>query len=75
MVFCYQFIWDLGKRRFVYMKILITPRSFASFSDKPLKMLTEKGYEIKRNNISRPYKKRGNAKSCKRYRWDYHWNR
>lgn len=39
------------------MKILITPRSFASFSDKPLKMLTERGYEIKRNNIGRPYKK------------------
>ncbi|OGD14084.1 hydroxyacid dehydrogenase [Candidatus Atribacteria bacterium RBG_19FT_COMBO_35_14] len=39
------------------MKILITPRSFASFSDKPLKMLTERGYEIKRNNTGRPYKK------------------
>jgi len=39
------------------MKILITPRSFASFSDKPLKMFTERGYEIKRNNIGRPYKK------------------
>ena len=39
------------------MKILITPRSFASFSDKPLKMLTERGYEIKRNNTGRPYRK------------------
>jgi len=39
------------------MKILITPRSFASFSDKPLKMLTERGYKIKRNNTGRPYKK------------------
>ena len=39
------------------MKILITPRSFASFSDKPLKMFTERGYEIKRNNTGRPYKK------------------
>jgi D-3-phosphoglycerate dehydrogenase len=57
MIFCYQFVWDLEKRRFVYMKILITPRSFASFSDKPLKMLTEKDYKIKRNNTGRPYKK------------------
>jgi D-3-phosphoglycerate dehydrogenase len=39
------------------MKILITPRSFASISDKPIKMLTEKGYEIQRNNTGRPYKK------------------
>ena len=39
------------------MKILITPRSFASFSDKPLKMLTERDYKIKRNNTGRPYKK------------------
>lgn len=39
------------------MTILITPRSFASFSDKPLKMLTERDYEIKRNNTGRPYKK------------------
>jgi len=39
------------------MKILITPRSFASFSDKPIKMLTEKGYEIQRNNTGKPYKK------------------
>jgi len=39
------------------MKILITPRSFASFSDKPLKMLIERGYEIKRNITGRPYKK------------------
>ncbi|MHC2995025.1 MAG: phosphoglycerate dehydrogenase [Candidatus Atribacteria bacterium] len=39
------------------MKILITPRSFASFSDKPLKMLTERGYKIKRNITGRPYKK------------------
>jgi len=57
MIFCYQFIWDLEKGRFVYMKILITPRSFASFSDKPLKMLTERDYKIKRNNTGRPYKK------------------
>ena len=39
------------------MKILITPRSFASTSDKPMKMLTEKGYEIQLNDIGRPYKK------------------
>ena len=39
------------------MKILITPRSFASFSDEPLKMLTERNYKIKRNNTGRPYKK------------------
>lgn len=39
------------------MKILITPRSFASISDKPIKMLTEKGYEIQRNNTGRPYEK------------------
>jgi len=39
------------------MKILITPRSFASTSDKPMKMLTEKGYEIQMNDIGRPYKK------------------
>lgn len=39
------------------MKILITPRSFASVSDKPMKMLTEKGYEIQLNDIGRPYKK------------------
>jgi len=39
------------------VKILITPRSFASFSDKPLKILTERGYEIKRNNTGRPYRK------------------
>jgi len=39
------------------MKILITPRSFASFSDKPLKMLTERDFKIKRNNTGRPYKK------------------
>ncbi len=39
------------------MKILITPRSFASFSDKPLKMLTGRDYKIKRNNTGRPYKK------------------
>jgi len=39
------------------MKILITPRSFASISDKSIKMLTEKGYEVQRNNTGRPYKK------------------
>lgn len=39
------------------MKILVTPRSFASASDKPMKMLTEKGYEIQINNTGRPYKK------------------
>jgi len=39
------------------MKILITPRSFASISDKPIKMLTARGYEIQRNNTDRPYKK------------------
>jgi D-3-phosphoglycerate dehydrogenase len=39
------------------MKILITPRSFASISDKPIKMLTERGYEIQRNNTDRPYQK------------------
>jgi D-3-phosphoglycerate dehydrogenase len=39
------------------MKILITPRSFASISDKAIKMLTERGYEIQRNNTDRPYQK------------------
>ena len=39
------------------MKILITPRSFASISDKPIKMLTEKSYEIQRNNTGKPYEK------------------
>jgi len=39
------------------MNILITPRSFASFSDKPFKMLTERDYKIKRNNTGRPYKR------------------
>ncbi len=39
------------------MKILITPRSFASFSDKSLKMLSERNYKIKRNITGRPYKK------------------
>jgi D-3-phosphoglycerate dehydrogenase len=39
------------------MKILITPRSFASSSDKAIKMLTARGYEIKRNNTDQPYKK------------------
>jgi len=37
------------------MKILITPRSFASTSDKPNNLLTEKGYEIIRNNTGRPF--------------------
>jgi D-3-phosphoglycerate dehydrogenase len=39
------------------MKILITPRSFASSSDKAIKMLMARGYEIQRNNTDRPYKK------------------
>jgi D-3-phosphoglycerate dehydrogenase len=39
------------------MKILITPRSFASSSDKAIQMLTARGYEIQRNNTDRPYKK------------------
>lgn len=39
------------------MKILITPRSFASSSDKAIKMLTARGYEIQRNNTDQPYKK------------------
>jgi D-3-phosphoglycerate dehydrogenase len=39
------------------MKILITPRSFASSSDKAIKMLMERGYEIQRNNTDRPYQK------------------
>lgn len=39
------------------MKILITPRSFASISDKAIKMLTARGYEIQRNNTDRPYQK------------------
>jgi len=39
------------------MKILVTPRSFASASDKPMKMLTEKGYVIQLNDSGRPYKK------------------
>lgn len=36
------------------MKILITPRSFASISKKPMEMLEEKGYEIKKNETGRP---------------------
>jgi D-3-phosphoglycerate dehydrogenase len=39
------------------MKILITPRSFASSSDKAIKMLTARGYEIQRNNTDQPYQK------------------
>jgi len=39
------------------MKILVTPRSFVSASDKPMEMLTEKGYEIQLNDTGRPYKK------------------
>jgi len=39
------------------MKILVTPRSFVSASDKPMKLLTEKGYEIQSNDTGRPYKK------------------
>jgi len=36
------------------MKILITPRSFASISKKPMEMLEEKGYEIKKNESGKP---------------------
>lgn len=39
------------------MKILVTPRSFRSSSQKPVKMLYEKGYELMFNNIGRPYEK------------------
>ena len=40
------------------MKILITPRSFASTSKKPLAMLEKKGYEIIKNETSRPLNNR-----------------
>jgi len=36
------------------MKILITPRSFASISKKPMEMLEEKGYEIIKNETGKP---------------------
>ena len=40
------------------MKILITPRSFASTSKNPLVMLEEKGYEIIKNETSKPLNNR-----------------
>ncbi len=40
------------------MKILITPRSFASTSKKPLAMLEKKGYEIIKNETSKPLNNR-----------------
>ena len=36
------------------MKILITPRSFASISKIPMEMLEEKGYEITKNETGKP---------------------
>lgn len=36
------------------MKILITPRSFASISKNPMEMLEEKGYEIIKNETGKP---------------------
>lgn len=39
------------------MKVLITPRSYASTSDKPTKIIENKGYEIIRNNKDRPIQK------------------
>lgn len=39
------------------MKVLITPRSYASTSDKPIKMIKDKGYEIIRNNKDKPINK------------------
>jgi len=36
------------------MKILITPRSFASISKKPMEMLKGKGYEIVKNETGKP---------------------
>jgi len=39
------------------MKILITPRSFASTSKKPMEILEEEGYEIIRNDMDKPYQK------------------
>ena len=36
------------------MKILITPRSFASISKTPMEMLEEKGYEIIKNKTGKP---------------------
>ena len=36
------------------MKILITPRSFASISKSPMEMLEEKGYEIIKNETGKP---------------------
>ena len=40
------------------MKILITPRSFASISKIPMEMLEEKGYEITKNETGKPLNKK-----------------
>ncbi|MFW5985776.1 MAG: phosphoglycerate dehydrogenase [Halanaerobiales bacterium] len=40
------------------MRVLVTPRSFASTSKKPREILEEKGYEIIYNNKGRPIKKK-----------------
>ena len=36
------------------MKVLITPRSFASTSEEPFKILEEKNYQLKRNTSEKP---------------------
>lgn len=40
------------------MKVLITPRSFASTSKRPLEMLEEKGYDIVKNETGKPLNNR-----------------
>ena len=39
------------------MKVLVTPRSYASTSTKPMDILKNKNYKIIRNEMDRPYKK------------------
>ena len=47
------------------MKILITPRSFASTSKKPLEMFRKKGYEIIKNETSKPLNNREMSEKIK----------
>lgn len=47
------------------MKILITPRSFASTSKKPLEMFEKKGYEIIKNETSKPLNNREMSEKIK----------
>jgi D-3-phosphoglycerate dehydrogenase len=47
------------------MKILITPRSFASISKTPLEMLKEKGYKIIKNETDKPLNNREMSEKIK----------